>query len=191
MPLRRVFHTSGISLAVSQSLREAALRAMSLSREADRTVTFDVNMRAKLWPIHTARASLEYAFRRADVVFCSREDAQSLYGVSDPARAADHIRGMGPETVVVKLGGEGCYVSSGGDSFTCPGYRVKPVDTTGAGDAFDGAWVSATLEGWDLWERARFANAVGALTATGLGAVAPIPGREQALGLMEEQGDGR
>jgi sugar/nucleoside kinase (ribokinase family) len=90
--------------------------------------------------------------------------------------------------VVVKLGGEGCYVSSGGESFTCPGYSVKTVDTTGAGDAFDGAWVSAALDGWEPRERARFANAVGALTATGLGAVAPIPRRGQALRLMEEQG---
>ena len=176
---------------MSQSLREAALRAMYVCREAGRTVTFDINMRAKLWPMHIARASLEYAFRRADVVFSSREDAQSLYGTSEPAEAAERIRAIGPETVVVKLGGEGCYVSSGGESFMCPGYRVKPVDTTGAEDAFDGAWVSATLEGWDLRERARFANAVGALTATGLGAVAPIPGRAQALKLMEEQGDGR
>jgi 2-dehydro-3-deoxygluconokinase len=184
----RVFHTSGISLAVSQSLREAALHAMEVCREAGLTVTFDINMRAKLWPVHTSRATLEYAFRRADIIFSSREDIQSLYGVSDPADAAEHIRDMGPETVVVKLGGEGCYVSSGGESFTCPGYSVKTVDTTGAGDAFDGAWVSAALDGWEPRERARFANAVGALTATGLGAVAPIPRRGQALRLMEEQG---
>ncbi len=184
----KVVHTSGISLAVSQSLREAALHAMELSRDSGGLTTFDVNMRPKLWPIQTAKASIEYAFRRADTVFASLDDVKTLYGVSDPVKVANHIRGMGVETVVIKLGDEGCYVSSEEESFTCPGFSVKPVDTTGAGDAFDGAWVAATLEGWDIRRRARFANAVGAITATGLGAVSPIPGREQALKLMETNG---
>lgn len=186
----KVFHTSGITLAVSQSLREAALQAMDVCKEAGGKVTFDVNMRAKLWPIHTAKAALDYAFRRADTVFASMEDVNILYGASDPVKAAEHIRGLGPETVVIKLGSRGCHVHSEGETFTCPGYKVKPVDTTGAGDAFDGAWVTATLEDWSLRETARFANAVGAITATGLGAVAPIPKRDQAVKLMEEQGDG-
>jgi len=186
----KVFHTSGITLAVSQSLREAAFQAMDTCKGAGGKVTFDVNMRTKLWPIHTARAALDYAFRGADTVFASIEDVNILFGTSDPVKAAEHIRGLGPETVVIKLGGRGCHVHSEDETFTCPGYNVKPVDTTGAGDAFDGAWVTATLEGLSLREAARFANAVGAITATGLGAVAPIPKRGQAVKLMEEQGDG-
>jgi 2-dehydro-3-deoxygluconokinase len=186
----KVFHTSGITLAVSRSLREATLKAMDMCNEAGGSVTFDVNMRAKLWPIHTAEAAIGHAFRKADTVFASLEDINTLYGVSDPVKATQHIRELGPETVIIKLGGGGCYVHSGDEAFTCPGYRVKPVDTTGAGDAFDGAWVTAVLEGWSLHEAARFANAVGAITATGLGAVAPIPTRGQALKLMKEQRDG-
>ncbi len=55
------------------------------------------------------------------------------------------------------------------------------------GDAFDGAWVKGILEGWDLRRTASYANAVGALTATGLGAVVPIPRYEDALRLIREQ----
>jgi 2-dehydro-3-deoxygluconokinase len=95
---------------------------------------------------------------------------------------------MGVDTVVIKRGDKGCYVASEEESFACPGFSVKPVDTTGSGDAFDGAWVTATLEEWNIRRRAKFANAVGAITATGLGAVAPIPRREQALKLMETNG---
>jgi sugar/nucleoside kinase (ribokinase family) len=68
-----------------------------------------------------------------------------------------------------------------------PGYRIDVVDSTGAGDAFDGAWVKGVLEGWDLRRTASFANVVGALTATGLGAVAPIPRYMGALRLIREQ----
>jgi len=184
----RVLHTSGISMAVSVSLREAAFMAMELCRDAGGEVTLDVNMRAKLWPVDTARKVLGRAFTKADTVFASMEDVRTLYGVTEPREAAAHLSDMGVETVVIKHGGEGCHVSAGGESLTCPGFDVRVVDTTGSGDAFDGAWVAATLEGWSLERKAAFANAVGALTATGLGAVAPIPTREQALRLMEEQG---
>ncbi|MBN2334512.1 sugar kinase [Candidatus Bathyarchaeota archaeon] len=183
----KVLHTSGITMAVSECLREAAFKAIDAVRDAGGAVSFDINMRSKLWPLKTARTVLGHAFEKADTVFASMEDMGTLYGIVDPAEAADHLRSMGVGTVVVKHGGEGCYVSTDKESFTCPGYKVKVVDTTGSGDAFDGAWVTATLEGWSLEKKARFANAVGALTATGLGAVAPLPTREQALKLMREQ----
>ncbi len=180
----RLLHTSGISLAVSPSLREACLTSMQEVKAAGGRATFDINMRTKLWDIGTARASCEEAFRLSDVVFASIEDVNTLYGIQSPKEAAARLRGFGPGTVVVKHGGEGCLVSSGSEVFESPGYRVQVVDTTGAGDAFDGAFALASLEGWEPRRCAAFANAVGALTATGLGAVAPIPDRSAALRLM-------
>ncbi|MBD3207121.1 sugar kinase [Candidatus Bathyarchaeota archaeon] len=184
----KVFHTSGISLAVSETLREAAFKAIKYCRDNGAHITFDINMRHKLWPINTARAVLNYAFTLTDTVFASMEDMNLLYSITDPNDAAIYLRGVGVNTVVIKHGGRGCYVYSDSEEFISPGYKVDVLDTTGSGDAFDGAWVTATLERWPLRRRARFANAVGALTATGLGAVEPIPDRERALELMEEQG---
>ena len=184
----KVFHTSGISLAVSETLREAAFRAIEYCRDNGAHITFDINMRPKLWPINTARAVFNYAFTLTDTVFASMEDMNLLYSITDPNDAALHLREMGVKTVVIKHGGMGCYVYTGSVEFTSPGYKVDVLDTTGSGDAFDGAWVSAMLDGLPLRKRASFANAVGALTATGLGAVTPIPNRERALKLMEEQG---
>ena len=181
----KVFHASGITLAVSESLREAALQAMDICKEAGGMVTLDINMRTKLWPIKTARTVLEQAFRRANTVFASAEDLNTLYGANDPSIIAKYIRGLGPENVVIKLGSRGCQVESDDEAFRCPGFKVETVDTTGAGDAFDGAWVTAIIDGWTLKEAARFANAAGAITATGLGAVAPIPFRSQVLNMME------
>jgi 2-dehydro-3-deoxygluconokinase len=184
----KVFHTSGISLAISGSVRMAALKALHHVKEKGGFNSFDINMRAKLWDVETARRSLAEAFSVSDVVFASMEDMNTLYGIKEPAIAAEHLRGMGVETVVVKHGGRGCYVSTDERSFTMPGYRVDVVDTTGSGDAFDGAWIKGVLMGWDLERTASFSNAVGALTATGLGAVAPIPRLEDAVRLIKEQG---
>jgi 2-dehydro-3-deoxygluconokinase len=183
----KVFHTSGITLAISESSRRAAIEAMKITRLNGGFNSFDVNMRAKLWDKGTARESLAEAFSFSDVVYASMDDMGTLYGMTDMEEAARHLRDMGVCTVVVKHGGEGCYVSTDEESFTMPGYRIEVVDSTGAGDAFDGAWVKGVLEGWDLRRTASYANAVGALTATGLGAVAPIPRQEDALRLIKEQ----
>ena len=184
----KAFHTSGISLAISESVREAALKAMYHVKENDGFNSFDINMRTKLWDTETARRSLAEAFSVSDVVFASMEDVNTLYGITEPEKAAKHLREMGVETVVVKHGGRGCYVSTDEKSFTMPGYRVDVVDTTGSGDAFDGAWIKGVLMDWELEKTASFSNAVGALTATGHGAVAPIPHYEEAIRLIEEQG---
>ena len=183
----KAFHTSGISLAISETMRKATLEALRISRESDGFNSFDVNMRAKLWDIETARVSLAKAFSLSDVVYASMDDMETLYGFTDMEKAAKHLRNMGVETVVIKHGGKGCYVSTDEKSFTSSGYKIEVVDSTGAGDAFDGAWVKGAIEGWELEKTASFANAVGALTATGLGAVAPIPRFEEAVKLIKEQ----
>jgi 2-dehydro-3-deoxygluconokinase len=185
----KALHNSGITLAVSESLREASLLAMKEAKDRGALVSFDINMRPKLWPTPLAKRSCEEAFSLSDIVFASMEDMKTLYGIDEPTEAAEKLRSLGVGTVVVKHGGAGCLVSSGGEVFTSPGFKVDVRDTTGSGDAFDGAFVLATLEGWEVRRAASFANAVGALTATGLGAVAPIPTREQALQLMREQGN--
>ncbi len=184
----KALHGSGISLAVSGLLREATLCAMCEAKKGGALTSFDINMRPKLWSIPFARRSCEEAFAHSDIVFASMEDMKTLYGIDEPRGAAEKLSSLGVETVVVKHGGAGSLVSSGGEIFTSPGYTVKVVDTTGSGDAFDGAFVLAMMEGWEIRKAASFANAVGAITATGLGAVAPLPTRQQALRLMVEQG---
>jgi len=184
----KALHSSGITLAVSESLREASLIAMREAKKAGALVSFDINMRPKLWSTPLAKRSCEEAFTLSDIVFASMEDMKILYGIEEPRAAAEKLRSLGVRTVVVKHGGEGCLVSSGSDLFISPGFKVKVLDTTGSGDAFDGGFVLAMMEGWGAAKAAAFANAVGAITATGLGAVAPLPTREQTLRLMREQG---
>ena len=182
----RVLHSSGISLAVSQSLREAVFEAVNLCKAGGGLFSFDPNFRPKLWPINTARAVMEYAFREADIVLSSIEDLALLYGERDHVRGAERFQGLGAGVAVIKLGGEGCYVAGDGEAFRAPGFDVDVVDTTGSGDAFDAAFIVGMLEGWDLERTAAFANAVGALTATAHGAVAPIPDRMAAFDLLDK-----
>lgn len=81
----------------------------------------------------------------------------------------------GVDTVFSKLGGQGVVVTNANRAFNIPGYQVKAVDTTAAGDAFAGALATALVGGKDLWAAAQFANAVGALAVTRSGAQSAMP----------------
>ena len=140
-------------------------------------MSYDPNVRLKLWPLEVARSTIIRAIGLAHIVFSSMEDASILFSSGSAKDAAKRFLEFGPSTVVVKLGANGCLVATRKEIFEIRSFEVSVVDATGAGDAFDAAFLSGILEGWDLRRCARFANAVGALTTTGKGAVNPIPER--------------
>ncbi|MCX8171347.1 MAG: sugar kinase [Candidatus Bathyarchaeota archaeon] len=182
----KVFHSSGISMAISESCRETVLKAADLIKEHGGLFSFDVNFRPKLWSSQYARPFIEGALRKADIVFASREDIDLLYG-EDVDKFAKRIYGFArPIFIVIKMGGEGCIIFDGEKRISIPGFKVNVVDTTGAGDAFDGAFIVGLLEGKPLEDIGIFANAVGALTTTGLGAVEPIPKRSRVEDFLGE-----
>lgn len=91
-----------------------------------------------------------------------------------------HLLHRGPQAVILKLGERGALLAERGrEVIYVPGFRVKAVDTTGAGDAFNGALAVALLEGKTLLEATRFANAAGALAVTRPGAQPSMPTRTE------------
>jgi len=183
----KVLHSSGISLAISRSCREAVMKAARIAKQADVMFSFDLNVRTKLWPLDLARKAIEEALKLSDIIFASAEDMRLLYGIEDPKEAIKVLMKFNPGIAVIKLGAKGCLVASEKDVLHLEGFQVNVVDTTGAGDAFDGAFIVGLLEGWDLNRTAIYANAVGALTTTGLGAVEPIPKRKEVEEFLKER----
>ena len=181
----KVFHSSGISQAISESCREAVFKAAETIKDVGGVFSYDPNIRLKLWPVNLARAVVKYTIEMADIVLPSFEDAKIITGKSDYEEAAKEILSWGPKIVAMKLGKMGCLVCSEDERFKIDPIKVNVVDTTGAGDAFDGAFIARYLEGVSLREVAEFANAAGALTTTGKGAVTPIPRREAVFNLLK------
>jgi len=174
----RLFHTSGISQAISESSRAAVDAAIDRARGGGALVSYDANIRPKLWPLSVARAASGSVIPRADVVFMSTEDAGHLYGDEPVEDVARRLAAAGPRLVIIKMGAGGCMVvSSEGAAVKVRACKVDVLDATGAGDAFAAAFLVEWLRGATPERAAFFANAVGALTTTGLGAVAPIPTR--------------
>ncbi|MFZ5816609.1 MAG: sugar kinase [Bacillota bacterium] len=183
----RLLHVSGISQGISESSCDAVLRAIEVARGHGALISYDPNLRLKLWPLPRARAVIHATAEQADIFLPSLEDAQQLTGQTDPDRIIDRYLALGIRLIALKLGREGVLVATPTTRERVAGYRVATVDATGAGDTFDGAFVTQLLRGAPPAEAARYANAAAALSTTGYGAVAPIPTREQVEAFLREQ----
>ncbi|HWM41896.1 MAG TPA: sugar kinase [Burkholderiales bacterium] len=167
-----VVHASGISMAISSSACDTVLAAFS---SAKGRISFDSNLRLKLWPLERARALIGAAAGMADYFFPSIEDARQLSGAESADENLDWAHALGAKTVFLKLGPEGVIVSDGKARERIAGIPVKSVDATGAGDCFCGAALARLAAGDSILEAARYANAAAALATTGFGAVDPLP----------------
>lgn len=118
-----------------------------------------------------------------DIVTPNETEAQALTGIAvtdeaQAARAARVFLDKGVKNVVITMGALGVYVTDGKRGEMLPRLEVKAIDTTGAGDAYNGGFVTALSEGRDLFEAARYGNATGALSVTKLGTAPAMPTRE-------------
>jgi 2-dehydro-3-deoxygluconokinase len=180
----RFLHVSGISQAISASACDAVFEAIAQARRAGASVSYDPNVRLKLWPLARARAVIEATAHEVDYLLPSLEDAQTLTGLTDPEAIVQHYLALGPRTVCLKMGGDGVLVASGEQRTRIAGHTMQVVDATGAGDCFDGAFVARLAAGDTPEAAARYANAAAALSTQGFGAVAPIPRPDAIAALL-------
>jgi len=115
-----------------------------------------------------------------DVLSPNEAEAEILTGIpikgrDDARRAADRLRDMGAKDVVVKLGRDGAYWSGPQGEAHVPAFRIDPVDTTAAGDAFTSCLAVSLAEGYGMVDAIRRANAAGALACLTLGAQPSMP----------------
>ena len=94
-------------------------------------------------------------------------------------KAAAFFHEKGVEVVVITMGSLGVFISDGKKEALVPAFKVDAVDTTGAGDAFNGGLLAALSEGKDLWEAARFAQALAALSVQKIGTTPSMPVRAE------------
>jgi len=180
----RIMHVSGISQAISDSACDAVFHAIEIARENGTQVSYDTNLRLKLWPLDRARAVIHAAMTKCDIALPGLEDAQALTGLDAPDAIADFYLGLGAGIVALTLGAEGTLVATAEERRLVPSIPVKPVDATAAGDTFDGAFLAELSRGRDPFAAAAYANAAAALSTQGYGAVAPMPRRAEVEAVL-------
>lgn len=171
----RIVHASGISMAISADACDTTLAAFESARARGSRISFDSNVRLRLWPLARARAMIAAAASLADWFFPSIDDARTLSGLEDAEALLDWAHALGAKTVFLKSGADGVVVSDGSRREHIAAHPVDAVDATGAGDCFCGACLARICAGDTIFEAARYANAAAALSTTGYGAVAPLP----------------
>ncbi len=147
-------------------------------------VSYDTNLRLKLWLLDQARATIHAAMQQVDIAFPSLDYARLLTGRERPDEIVDFYLDLGARIVALKCGGEGALIAAREERRVIAPVPVEAVDSTGAGDAFAGGFLAYWLETGDPFEAGRRAAAVAAATIAGFGAIAPIPHRAETMAML-------
>jgi fructokinase len=181
----RIFHFGSVSMTGEPSC-SATLAAVRYAREQGKIISYDPNLRLRLWSSpQAAKAGILSAMPLADMVKISEEELLFLTGEKDlEAGAKALLSEYGLQLVLITLGPDGAFACNHQGFASRPTYDVKVVDTTGAGDAFTGGFLYQLLKSGknpadltveELSDFLAFANAVGSLTTTKKGAIPALP----------------
>ena len=140
-----------------------------------------------------ARVLSDELLALVDIITPNETEAEKLTGIrvendDDAARAAFALHEKGIGTVIITLGSRGVWASVNGEGRRVPGFKVKAIDTIAAGDTFNGALVTALLEGKAMDDAIRFAHAAAAIAVTRKGAQPSVPWRKEIDEFLSQQG---
>lgn len=176
-------HMTGIPLAVSEDFREYALGALAIAKKHHIRISFDTNLRPKLWKSEQEMISVinKTAFQ-CNIILPGIQEGKILTGYNHANEIADFYLNNSDdvEVVIVKLGPEGAYYKSRQEEAYIRGFNVSNViDTVGAGDGFATGVISGLIEGLSIKEAIIRGNGIGALAVQSPGDHDGYPTREQ------------
>jgi len=183
----KILHVSGFSLSQNPS-RKTIFSAVKHARSSGVKVSFDPTLRLDVWnSIGAIRRIYGKILKMSDIATFSREEANFIFGTSDPEKAAKKAFRYGIEIVGMKMGADGAFLQKRrGEKLMLPAFKVHAVDTTGAGDGWNAGLLVGLIKGWDLHTCLSVANAVGALVVTKHGAITALPYRHELKKFLKE-----
>ncbi len=188
----KIFHFGSISL-INEPSRSATLAALDAAEASGTLISYDPNLRLALWPnANAARKGMLSVWARANLIKVSEEELVFLTNKEDMDEAIQSLWHPNLKVMIVTLGKVGSRYATPHFSGTAPGFKVRAIDTTGAGDGFVAGLLRGLLthpEAYknenQLSEICRFANAVGALTTTERGAIPALPVLRQVVDFLD------
>jgi 2-dehydro-3-deoxygluconokinase len=171
----KYLHLSGITPALSQSCREAVLHAAETAQQASVKISFDPNLRLKLWSLDEAKKFFHEVVSKVNFILLNEEEIQLLTGESNIQKAAKLLIQQGPSRVIIKMGERGARSVSVSEVVHVPALKVEVVEAVGAGDAFDAGFLSGQLRNWSAKQALRLGNIMGAFATTASGDTEGLP----------------
>lgn len=188
----KINHFGSATALLEGTSQETYFTLMKKSAEKEIYVSFDPNYRVDLWKEHTdefIRLSKK-AITYADFIKVSEEELLLITEKEDISEGISRLHGFGAKTVAVTVGKDGTFISNGKTSELIPSIPVKSIDSTGAGDAFVGAFLYqlanqdqdiTTLSFESIKQAVEFANKVGATVCQKIGSLTALPTLEELI----------
>jgi len=175
-----LFHTTGITPALSERILATTADLLGLASESGTTTVFDVNYRSKLWTPAEARETLEGLFPDVDILVVAERDARTVLGREGDAETI--ARGLDEafdfEVVLVTRGSDGSLALAGGEVFEQGVFEADDYDTVGTGDAFVGGFLARYHDGGTVPEALAYGAATASLKRTVPGDIALVTPEE-------------
>lgn len=194
-----ILHFCSVDL-VESPMKKAHTKAIRVAKEKGAIISFDPNVRLPLWEdAEECRTTIRDFLPHAHLVKISDEELEFITGISDENEAIRSLFTGDVKAIIYTKGAEGAVLYINGENFSSTGYKVSVQDTTGAGDAFIGGFLykvlekNATISNLDTILRNEhddilsYANASGALTTTGKGAISALPTKQEIYDFIEKQ----
>jgi 2-dehydro-3-deoxygluconokinase len=182
----KILHVTGITAALSETCRATAIEAMRLARKNGVKVSFDPNLRLKLWSIEEARPVLLEMAKEADIFLPGLDELKLLYQTEDWNEIVAKLRELSAVSIV-KGGNDETYVVDKDTVTAVPYFRVEHVvDTVGAGDGFCAGFLVGLLKGYPYPEAVRIGNLVGSMVIQTEGDWEGIPTWEQVQAVLND-----
>ena len=189
----KVFHFGTLSLT-DETVKTATEQAVHYAKERGKWITFDPNLRKPLWKsLDDARAAMLWGLHQADFVKISDEEVEFLWGCDEKEAGKKLLTELGVKLALITMGPKGAYLVNETSSAYAASPKVKPVDTTGAGDICGGSAVSQilrigkpmeTLNEEELSQIVRFASTAASLSTEKTGGIPAIPEYDTVMGRM-------
>jgi len=182
-----ILHITGITPALSDSCRAAVQRAVQIAKEHGVRVSFDPNLRLKLWTIEEARAVLLPLAEQADYFLPGMDELKRLYASDDELEIMDHVKQLSALSIVKGVGETNVIVHNG-QTTAVPYEKLDDVvDTIGAGDAFAAGFLAGIVKGYTPEQSVRMGNLSAGFVIRGYGDWELVPTWQQLQQAMQNE----
>jgi 2-dehydro-3-deoxygluconokinase len=171
----RWLHVTGISVAISESSASAVSKAMELARKNEIPISFDINLRRKLWSESDASKALRSLIHDVELVVGGVDEYAVVWGSTDPEENLRLASAAGAKTAIMTAGDQKMRIIHDGERFDVTPEVVETVDPVGSGDAFVGGTIAGILGGLQIREAILQGSKCGALVASQLGDWTGLP----------------
>lgn len=182
-----LIHLTGVFLAIDPKNLQIAKKVLEIASEKEIMVSFDPNIRLKLWTLEQARAAYTEILPSVDILLTGLDEIEMINGDASDQALETFAERFNIEQLVIKDGGNGSRLYQHGTWHSKAAFKVTVVDTVGAGDGFDAGFIYAVLNGYSAEDALEFANGSGALVTTVSGDNEGLPYLQEVLAMVRKE----